>query len=385
MTDALLLYGAPERSAALRHEVPLAIMDPLMFAELGGRAFVLTSSLERDRIARELPDAELLDFFEHGFKELVEDGLAYEDATLEVCVRVAEQLVITRAIVPGDFPVALADRLRDRGIEVAVDDAVIEARRRAKTGPELEGVRAAQHAADAGMAAAALLLRTAEPGPGGKLVLDGELLLAEHVRAELRLVCAGLGAPTPPDVIVSSVWNGTGHEPGSGPLPAGLPIQIDLWPRHEATGCWADMTRTFVVGDPTPEHAELIAAQEEIVRAALEDARAGARPGVTGRALYDATCDRFEAAGYRTQRTGPDPADSEAGFQFSLGHGVGLEVHEAPGLGLSGREPLVEGDVLAVEPGLWDPRIGGVRFEDLLLVTADGCETLTRYPYDLTP
>jgi Xaa-Pro aminopeptidase len=64
---------------------------------------------------------------------------------------------------------------------------------------------------------------------------------------------------------------------------------------------------------------------------------------------------------------------------------VGLEVHEAPGLGLAGRDPLVPGDVLAVEPGLWDRRIGGVRYEDLLLVTDDGCETLTSYPYDLTP
>jgi Xaa-Pro aminopeptidase len=108
------------------------------------------------------------------------------------------------------------------------------------------------------------------------------------------------------------------------------------------------------------------------------------RPGITGRALHDATCDRFEAAGHRTQRTGPGDDDAE-GFQFSLGHGVGLEVHEAPSLGLAGHEPLVPGDVLAVEPGLWDRRIGGVRFEDLLLVTDDGCETLTRYRYDLRP
>jgi Xaa-Pro aminopeptidase len=109
-----------------------------------------------------------------------------------------------------------------------------------------------------------------------------------------------------------------------------------------------------------------------------------ARPGVTGRELYDATCDLFEAAGHRTQRTGPGEDDTE-GFQFALGHGVGLEVHEAPGLGLAGRDPLVPGDVLAVEPGLWDRRIGGVRYEDLLLVTEDGCETLTDYPYELTP
>jgi Xaa-Pro aminopeptidase len=111
---------------------------------------------------------------------------------------------------------------------------------------------------------------------------------------------------------------------------------------------------------------------------------AAVRPAVTGRELYDQVCEVFEAAGYATQRTGPGEDRSE-GFQFALGHGVGLEVHEAPYLGLAGQRPLVSGDVIAIEPGLWDHRIGGVRFEDLLLVTDDGCEVLTRYPYGLTP
>lgn len=94
--------------------------------------------------------------------------------------------------------------------------------------------------------------------------------------------------------------------------------------------------------------------------------------------------ERFEAEGYSTQRTGPgeDPQES---FQFSLGHGVGLRVHEAPALGQTGREPFVAGDVVAIEPGLWDRTVGGVRYEDLLLVTDDGCETLTGFGYSLDP
>ena len=92
----------------------------------------------------------------------------------------------------------------------------------------------------------------------------------------------------------------------------------------------------------------------------------------------------FEAAGHRTQRTGPGD-DPDEGFQFSLGHGVGSAVHEDPALGQAGHDALVAGDVIAIEPGLWQRDVGEVRFEDLLLVTEDGSETLTRYPYELTP
>lgn len=233
------------------------------------------------------------------------------------------------------------------------------------------------------MTAACELLGRALPA-GGQLHVDGKPLLAEDVRATLRTACAEQGAPCPPDVIVASAWQGNGHEPGAGPLPAGLPIQIDIWPRHEASACWADMARTFMVGDPASGHADLIAEQARLVRSALEQAQAAVRPGITGRELFDAACDSFESAGYPTQRTGQSDEDPD-GFQFSLGHGVGLEVHEPPQLGLSGHDPLVVGDVLAIEPGLWDKRVGGVTFEDLVLVTENGCELLTRFPYDLRP
>ena len=183
------------------------------------------------------------------------------------------------------------------------------------------------------MSAAAALLRQAAPD-GERLVLGGEVLTAEAVRAVLRDACQQHGAPAPPDVIVASVWQGSGHEPGSGPLPANLPIVIDLWPRDELSGCWADMTRTFVVG----EIGDAVRALEALVREAIERAREAVRPGVTGRELHAMVCDVFEAAGHRTQRTGPGEEDPNEGFQFSLGHGVGLQVHEDPALGQTGHE-----------------------------------------------
>jgi Xaa-Pro aminopeptidase len=378
----LLLAGDTERSAALRHEIPVAIGDPLLFADVDGRRYVLTTRLESARVQSELPDAKVLDYFDLGYKELVESGLTMHEAGREIEIRAVREIGINEAIVPGDFPLALGDRLREEGVALTVDETAVALRRRSKSPVEIEGIRIAQRAAEAGMAAASELIARAQPGAEGRLEVDGTSLLAEDVRFVLREASAAHGAPCPPDVIVASVWQGNGHEPGSGPLPAGLPILIDLWPRHEETGCWADMARTFVAGEPVSEHAELLAEQNRLVREALDQAKAAVRPGITGRELFDATCDLFESAGHATQRT---TDGEENGFQHSLGHGVGLEVHEAPGLGLSGRDPLVPGDVIAIEPGLWDERAGGVCFEDLVLVTETGGEVLTRFPYDLAP
>jgi Xaa-Pro aminopeptidase len=286
---------------------------------------------------------------------------------------------VTEAVVDPGMPVVVADRLRADGITLNPDPELIAARRRVKTAAELDGIRRAQAAADAGFAAAAALLREAATDGDG-LVVDGEPLTAEAVRAAVREACRREGAAAPPDTIVASAWSGGGHDPGSGPLPANLPIVIDVWPQDERSGCRADMTRTFVVGEASPAVTEL----EALVRDAFERAREAVRPGVTGRELHAVVCDLFEAAGHRTQRTGPGD-DADEGFQFSLGHGVGLETHEEPSLGQTGHAELIAGDVIAIEPGLRQRGVGEVRFEDLLLVTEDGSETLASYPYDLRP
>jgi Xaa-Pro aminopeptidase len=309
--------------------------------------------------------------------ELLESGLPGHEVDLELASRAATAMGVREAVADPDLPLAVAERLRADGIALSVDYDAVAARRRVKSDAELAGIRRAQAAAEAGMRAAAGLLRRAEPD-GDRLLLDGEPLTAERVRAALRDACREHGAPAPPDVIVSSVWQGTGHDPGSGPLPANLPIEVDLWPQDEESSCWVDMTRTFVAG----EIGEAVEEQAALALRAIDAARDAARPGVTGRELYDVTCEVFEAAGVPTRRSDPE---SDEGFQFALGHGVGLRAHEDPDLGPIGHSELVAGDVIALEPGYWRDEIGGVRFEDLLLVTDDGCETLTDYPYDLAP
>lgn len=380
---AVLIYGDSVRSPALRHEVPIAIGDAFLYLETDGRRAVVTNVLEVDRIAAAAPDVERLLLSELGSDELIAQGLSYEKIDREVAVRAVERLGIRAAIVPPEFPVAMADRLRAAGVEVTPDDDEFEQRRRAKTDAEMAGIRRATEAGLAGLAECARLLRESEIDGNG-LVYEGDVLTSELVRARVREVCARAGATAPEDIIVAPMRPGddVGHESGSGPLPAHAPICLDLWPQDEESGCYTDMTRTWVRGDISDGIAEL----HKLVLEAHERACAAVRPGVPGVDVYGAACDVFEAAGHPTQRTKVPGESLRHGFFFGLGHGVGLEVHEAPALGRTGAAPLIAGDVIAVEPGTVDLEHGGMRVEDLLVVTESGADNLTAYfPYELTP
>jgi Xaa-Pro aminopeptidase len=382
MPPDVLIHGDTNRSAALRHELPLGILDPFSYFEVDGRRVVVIAAMEADRIQEAAPGVEIVDPYELGLDELVARGMRWHDIDAELCARAAARLGTRRLVVPGALPVAVADRLRADEVEVVPDELEFIRRRRSKNASEIEGVRRAQAAADAGMAAAADLLRTAS-ARDGVLVHDGEALTSEAVRARIREVCAERGAPADEDIIVAAGSAGaSGHEQGSGPLPAGVPVIVDIWPRDERSGCFSDMTRTFVTGG---EPAEDVVLWHSLAQTALQRVYERVRPGVTGRDLFAAACEVFEEAGEPTQRTKPEGETLRDGFFHSLGHGVGLEVHEEPSLGRTGADPLVPGDVVAIEPGCYRNGYGGVRLEDLVLVTDDGFERLTDFSYELTP
>ncbi len=380
---AVLIFGDTLRSPALRHEIPLAVGDPFLYLETDGRRAVVTNALEVDRIAAAAPEVERLLTNELGADELIAAGHSRAEVDREVGVRAARELGISVASVPPEFPLALADRLRADGVQLSPDDELFETRRRRKTAAELEGIRRATAAGLAGLDEAARVLREAAID-GERLRLDGAVLTAEALRARIRAVCAARGAPAPEDIIVAPMRPGdqVGHEPGSGPLPAHAPLCVDLWPQDEATGCWSDMTRTWVVG----EISSAVGALHELVLEAHRRALEHVRPGARGVDVYGVACEVFEAAGHPTQRTKAPGETLRHGFFFGLGHGVGLEVHEPPALGRTGSEQLVAGDVVAVEPGTVDLEHGGVRVEDLVIVTDAGPENLTiARTYDLRP
>jgi Xaa-Pro aminopeptidase len=374
------MYADTYRSPELRHEVPIGIPDPFLYAEQDGAKHIAIGAMEIPRLA-ELGLFELHPSEEYGSDELIASGLSYPEVRQEVVLRAVKGLGITSAVVPETFPLWLADRLRAEGIELTVDHDFFDGRRRVKSEAELAGIRRAQRAAEAGMDAARDLLRRAKDRNGGGLEVDGEPLTVERVKAAMAAAFAANGTTADDFIVAPGAQGAVGHDMGSGPIQSGVPIVIDIWPRDNESFMFCDMTRTFVVGDVPEDVQKWHALSKE----ALDRAVSEIKDGADGRAIFDGTCEIFEAAGEPTQRTKERGKTLANGFFHGLGHGVGLEVHESPGMGLASKLPLQAGDVVTVEPGCYRQGYGGVRLEDLVLVTQDGAENLTRYPYDLQP
>ena len=376
----VVLLGDTIRSPELRHEVPLGIPDPFLYLERDGARHLVVVSFEIP-LLEEIGGFVLHPFEEFGVDELRRTSGSQLELLNEIVLRAVRSFGVESALVPPSFPVLTADLLRAGGIEVVPSPDEFVARRRVKSGAELAGIRRAQEAAQAGMEVARDLLRSSAPNAAGVLELEGAPLSSERIKAAISAAFLEHGSSAELFVVSHGPQAAIGHHVGNGEIRAGESVVIDLWPRDNASSCFADMTRTFVVGEPPAEIAEWHA----LCREALELALAAVRPGVTGKDLYDTVCILFEAAGHPTQRTKVEGEVLEHGFHHALGHGVGLEVHEPPFLNLLGHQPLVAGDVIAIEPGLYRPGLGGVRLEDLVLVTEEGGENLTSFPYDLAP
>lgn len=376
----VLIFGDTERSAELRRELPLSVIDPFLYAEVAGTRHVVLPQMEIPRVAALDVPAQLHPPEEFGGDRLRREGMPGDEVRERVAVEFCRRYGLGRAVVPAEFPVRMADVLREAGVEIVPRQSLFDDRRRAKTPAQLAGIERAQRAAEAGMAAVADLVGRAEPGAEGAVV-DGEPLTSERLRHTLLATFLAHGAVSDELIAAHGGQSAVGHEGGSGVILPGEPIIVDIWPRDPATGCYTDMSRTFVVGEPPAELVEY----QRIVKAALDAAVEKVRAGVECRVVYDAAAEVVEEAGHPTGRTQEPGKPLDHGFFHGLGHGVGLQVHEAPMLGCHASGTLVAGDVITIEPGVYRQGFGGCRLEDILLVTDDGARMLTEFPYELTP
>ncbi|MFO7833950.1 MAG: Xaa-Pro peptidase family protein [Halohasta sp.] len=349
--------------------------DPFLTCYTPAELSLLVSGLEYGRANTESRADRVRRPVAYDKRELV-DAYGPREAGHRVAARFLDDCGVASVAVPERFPAGTADGLREQGIEVVVDaDDVLVDIRAVKTPAELDHVRAAQRANEAAMAAAEELLESAGVDAEGRLVVDGEVLTSERLKTAIETTLLQHGCGLDETIVACGTQAADPHDRGSGPLAADKPIIVDIFPQDKATKYHADMTRTFCVGEPSETLAEWYALTERALAAALD----AIEPGATGADVHAAACEVYEDAGLPTLRADPS---TEVGYIHSTGHGVGLDVHERPRLSVDGGD-LVAGQVITVEPGLYDPDVGGVRIEDIVIVTDDGYENLTEYPIEL--
>ncbi|MFW5984010.1 MAG: M24 family metallopeptidase [Halobacteria archaeon] len=343
--------------------------DDFVLLRVDGRTVLLVSALEYGRAKKEARADEV-----RRTGEFVDgDRRGDEEAQVDALAEFLDEYGVEDVAVPRGFSVFVADGLREHGYGVeAVADAVGEARA-VKDEDELDAIRRTQSANEGAMKTAHELLRESEVRDG-TLYHDGEPLTVDRVKTEIEVALVHERCKLSDTIVAPGEGSADPHWRGEGTLRADEPIVVDIFPRGD-DGYFGDMTRTFVVGQPSERVREMYETTVEAQEAAFEVLSEGA--GVTGEEVHDAVCDVYEDAGYATTRD-----DATEGFVHSTGHGVGLEIHESPRLS-SGGDELRVGNVVSVEPGLYLRGVGGVRVEDLVVVREDGYENLNDYPKEL--
>jgi Xaa-Pro aminopeptidase len=376
--QSLLVIGAPEHDADAYHLSGFLAPDAVICLRVADKTYLAVSSLEYGRAEKEAPVDRLISYDELGITRLARELKSGARAYAAAVANLLDELGATGApvTVPAHFGVVYADELRARGLTITPDGKLFDGLRRAKTQQEISKIQVTQEVVEAACAHAAGILEEAETGDDGILRWRGETLTSERLRAEIDVELLRRGCAADGTIVAGGPQGADPHERGHGPLRAGESIIVDIFPVDLSTRYYSDMTRTFVKGEPNEGLQEMYDAVLESQEAALSMVKAG----VNGKDVHNKVAEVLHEAGYKTnvhdQEEGKPLTE---GFFHGTGHGVGLEIHEAPRVSLADEE-LIPGDVVSIEPGVYDPEIGGVRIEDLIVVTEDGCRNLTGFP-----
>ncbi len=361
-SEAYVAFGSSQ-DADVRYLSRFSTTDPIVYIRRPGeRGIVIVSQMECERAERE-STAAVLSRAQAGLLDIVKE----ENDRWRALARMIAGLVQGGIMVPPQFPYALARELAELRT-VVIDRTAVFAMRSVKTAWEIEKIQAVQAATDRAMERGIRMIRKARVK--GDFLFQGAVpLTSGMVRAAMHQVLLGNGCIASGTIVSCGEETALPHLVGEGRLQKDQPIVIDIFPRDENTGYYSDMTRTVCRGEPSVEVREMYQA----VREAHALAAGRIRAGIRGDAVYQDVVDFFRERGYES---------GHAGFVHNLGHGVGLEVHEAPSLGPGGEE-LYAGNVVTNEPGLYFQGIGGVRLENTGVIDPGGFLPLTRYPDDL--
>ena len=377
MSTAMVMAGIPAKNAALFHRLRFSVGDPISLVEIEGKSMLLLRDIEMERAKSHAR----VDHVGCPADFKPESGLSgdRETATAQATAEYLVRNNIESVVADRTLPLIFAELIRDRGITVECDLNLGVSGRRAKDEQEIAWLRQAQNVTEGAIRLACERIAGADANSDGALMHDGELLTSERVRSEIDIWLLQRGFASVPSIIACGPDGADCHNLGSGPIYTGQPVIVDIFPEDRSTGYNGDCTRTIVHGE--------VSHQLQKMHAAVVDAKQAGqnatRTGVTGESVHKAVLAKIEEHGFKVGI----PAESEpaeyCGMVHGTGHGIGLDVHEPPLLDFKGPE-LVRGDVLTIEPGLYSKAIGGIRIEDMVVVTDDGCENLNQLPEGLT-
>lgn len=349
-------------------------VDPYLAFSVRGRKIGLTSSLEYGRMVAESDFDEILLLHEVEEKAKKRFKLNGKKPSRSQLVRqIAAEYKIKQFRVSDRFPAGLAFELQDAGLKVVpVTDGPVFPEREIKTAEEVELLRKGNEASAAGFRVVAKTLAESKIKKG-KVYHNGKVLTAERLRERIELATLAKGAIALHTITAAGEQACDCHNAGTGPIPANELIVVDIFPRRAADGYWGDMTRTFLKGRASDAQHKLV----KTVRKAHKLSIDMIKPGVAGGTVHEAVEDFFTKEGYETVRD----SDQPRGFFHALGHCIGLEVHENPVMRRGSKWRFRKGMVITTEPGLYFRGLGGCRIEDVVHVTADGCELISKAPY----
>jgi len=369
-SDARLIYSASETDANMLWATRFFAPDPFIFIEKRRKRILVMSDLEVDR-ARDQASVDKVLAYSEFVQRLQKAGTAFPTAA-QVLLEVFRELSIRRVEVPSTFPLGLADQLRKSKITVEAKPDPFWPDREVKTQDEIDFINESLRAAENGMEAGIDAVRRSQIRKDGYLYLDGSQLTSETLKRIINTTIMSQGFVPSHTIVASGDQCVHPHNQGSGPIRANSSIIMDIFPRSQKTGYFGDITRTIVRGRASDrlKHAYRCVEEGQNIGFRRIRNRANAYD------IHNEITDYFTKEGFPTGLLN----GRMQGFFHGTGHGLGLDIHEAPGINKRHKGTLRTGHVVTVEPGLYYEGMGGVRLEDVVVVTESGNKNLVHIP-----
>jgi Xaa-Pro aminopeptidase len=365
----ILIVADSERDANMLYAVGMFIPDSFVYLRLKDKSHVLIHDLEVGRVRKQASHCCLLPISKYQKKYLSAKG--YPGTRAQIIRDVLADKRIKKIYVPENFPYGLARELRRLKIKVKLSEGPVFPEREFKSADEVKKISAALIMAEVGLAEALQALKNSKIGRDRKLVYRNAPMTSERLRAIIHTAIFQAGGTPSHTIVAGGTQACDPHNEGHGSLRAHEPIVLDVFPRSQKTGYYGDITRTVVKG----RASEAVRTLYATVLKAQDMAFQRLRNRVPCTEVHQTVREFFLSSGYRTYTKN----GGFEGFFHGTGHGLGLEIHETPRINANSRDLLRPGHVVTVEPGLYYREIGGVRLEDVALVTSNGPKNLTRF------